>query len=125
MREIFLLLIASVMIMLAGCTNMAPEVDEEDPGTGDCTPLFPEMDVTYTNYVKGVVDKYCIQCHRGGNSPAPGNFTNYAGVKAYANDVFYVRVIQDNADMPRGMAPLPKATRDSLNVWIRNCAPEN
>jgi hypothetical protein len=26
--------------------------------------------------------------------------------------------------MPQGHAPLPKSTRDSLNIWISNCSPE-
>lgn len=125
MKKTFLFLITVLIFIFTGCENMAPETADNDPGPDDCTPLFPDMDVTYANYVKGIVDQYCIQCHSGGNAPAPGNFTTYAGLKPYANDIFYIRVIQDNADMPMGMAPLPKAIRDSLNVWIRNCAPEN
>jgi mono/diheme cytochrome c family protein len=73
--------------------------------------------------VKNILSRNCIICHQGGNSPGLGNSTTYNGVKPHL-DFFYVRVIQDRADMPQGNAPLPKSTRDSLNIWISNCSPE-
>jgi hypothetical protein len=121
MKRTTILMLIAVGTIIFGCTNMAPE--EEDP-TG-CTPEFPEMDVTYENYVKGIVTQYCIECHHTGNSTGPGDFTTYNGLMAYTGSSFYFRVIQDGADMPQGNAPLPKAIRDSLDVWIRNCAPQN
>jgi hypothetical protein len=103
---------------------MAPEFAQGGSGQ-DCTPQFPEMDVTYNNYVRNVIARHCTEtCHKGGNTLGPGNFTTYEGVKPYAGDVFYYRVIQDQADMPQGKAPLPKSTRDSLNIWVKNCAPK-
>jgi hypothetical protein len=102
---------------------MAPEMLDENPGPQDCTPQFPDMNITYDNYVKNILSQYCITCHQGGNSQGPGNFTSYNGVKPYLGS-FHVRVIQDRADMPQGTAPLPKSIRDSLNIWINNCAPE-
>ncbi|MGV8092451.1 MAG: hypothetical protein AB2L24_11365 [Mangrovibacterium sp.] len=119
MKKIILIMIAGMI--LYGCTNMAPEM----PPEAECTPQFPDMDVTYDNYVRGILVRYCIECHQGGNSPGPGNFTTYNGIQPYTGDLFYYRVISDNADMPQGNAPLPESIRDSLNVWIRNCAPEN
>jgi hypothetical protein len=91
--------------------------------TLDCTPKFPDKNVTYDNYVKGVLAGHCTSCHQGGKSPGTGNFTTYAGVLAHA-DFFLSRVISPNADMPQGMPQLPKSTRDSLNIWIYNCTPE-
>ncbi len=115
------------IIILLGCEeNMAPETDMEQDGQEqtDCTPKYPEMDITYNNFVKGVVTQYCIRCHYEGNSPGPGNFASYSGIKSYV-DFFEARVISNQADMPKGNAPLPKSIRDSLNFWIQNCAPEN
>lgn len=117
-------LLIAVIILIYGCTRMAPETITENQGVAGCTPQFPGMKVTYTNYVKKVITQYCINCHQGGNSPGPGNFTTYNGVRLYT-DFFAVRVIQDRADMPQGSSPLPKSTRDSLNIWINNCSPEN
>lgn len=92
----------------------------------NCTPLFPDKDVTYSNYVQGIITRYCTEsCHQGGNTPGLGDFRTYNGIKPYTGDIFHYRVIQDNADMPQGNAPLPKSIRDSLNIWIKNCSPEN
>ncbi|MGQ8337761.1 hypothetical protein ACUNWD_14525 [Sunxiuqinia sp. A32] len=124
MKRIVFSLLIGISIMYVGCENTATEVDIEDPNTNECTPQFPEMDVTYDNFVKGVMDQYCISCHFTGNSPGPGDFTNYNGVKA-ASGFFAARVISDNADMPQGNAPLSQSIRDSLNIWIGNCSPRN
>ncbi|MGV3704008.1 MAG: hypothetical protein ACO1NU_01410 [Arcticibacter sp.] len=119
----YLKLTAVLLILYYGCTKTAPESEEEAPQTG-CKPAFPGMNVTYENYVKNVIAINCTRaCHKGGNSMGPGNFTSYAGVRAYV-DKFPARVISDQADMPMGRAPLPKSTRDSLNAWIGNCSPE-
>jgi len=118
------ILIAAITILICGCTNMATETPVGNQGQPGCTPQFPDMKVTYSNYVRNIIAKYCINCHQGGNSPGTGNFTTYNGIQPYT-DFFNLRVIQDRADMPQGNAPLPKSTRDSLNIWIQNCAPEN
>jgi hypothetical protein len=118
------LLITGMIILLIGCTHNESEISGESQGkTEDCAPKFPEMNITYENYVKKVIARNCINCHRGGSTPGPGNFTTYKGVLPYTA-FFNVRVIQDRADMPQGNAPLPKTTRDSLNIWINNCTPE-
>ncbi len=124
MKKITQLVVAVLAVFLWACTNMAPESIEENPSNTGCTPQFPGMDVTYDNYVKKIVTKYCIECHYGGNSPGPGSFTTYGGLKNYTGASFYTMVISDQADMPQGNAPLPKSMRDSLNIWIQNCAPE-
>ncbi|UKJ07609.1 hypothetical protein [Solitalea lacus] len=117
--------VLGILFLLEACTRMAPEVEPPTDNT-DCVPQFPDQKVTYQNYVKNIVALHCTRtCHKGGNSLGTGNFTTYAGLKHFATDRFYFRVIQNNADMPQGKAPLPKSIRDSLNVWLKNCAPEN
>lgn len=123
MKIDYILFLTALTLLLGACENTAPEIAEEHPEPQDCTPQFPGMNVTYDNYVKKILSTNCISCHAGGNSPGLGNFTSYDGVKEHLSH-FQVRVIQDRADMPQGMAPLPKSTRDSLNIWISNCAPE-
>lgn len=123
--------IRSAIILLCGlcistgCLKTAPATGNRGPNS-DCVPAFPDQSVTYENYVSSILAAHCtVTCHRGGNTAGTGDFTTYEGVSLHTGDIFYYRVIQDNADMPEGNAPLPKAVRDSLNVWIRNCAPEN
>jgi hypothetical protein len=109
-------------VLYLSCTRTAPESPDAMNGNG-CTAQIPDMHVTYDNYVRGVLTTYCTpSCHNGG-SLAPGDFRTYQGVRPYLSQ-FYYRVIQDRADMPQGNAPLPKSIRDSLNAWIKNCAPE-
>lgn len=126
MRKTTFALITGAFILWGCAENMAPETDmpQNNQDQSGCTPLYPELDVTYDKFVKGVVTKYCISCHYQGNSPGPGNFATYSGIKPYV-DFFEARVISDQADMPQGNAPLPKSIRDSLNFWVQNCAPEN
>lgn len=118
-----LILFFAITFIFSGCSDSATEVVDEEE-MPDCVPMYPEMDVTYENYVKGILNQYCIECHFTGNSPGPGDFTNYEGVLQYT-DLFYTMVIQNQATMPQGNAPLPKSTRDSLDVWIQNCTPRN
>lgn len=114
-------MIAIITALYFGCTRTAPESPSGVNG-GSC-PGVPDRSITYQNYVSGILTTYCTPtCHNGG-SLAPGDFRTYEGVRPYLSQ-FYYRVIQDRADMPQGNAPLPKAIRDSLNVWIENCAPE-
>lgn len=114
---------AAFAFLLVACEHTPPEMEPEQPGAQDCTPQFPGMNITHDNYVKKIISTHCTSCHAGGNTQGPGNFTSYNGVKEHLGH-FQVRVIQDRADMPQGNTPLPKSTRDSLNMWISNCAPE-
>lgn len=114
---IILILVAGVIFIYWGCTKTAVK-----PPANGCTPAFPHSNVTYNNYVSNIISAHCATCHNGGGI-GPGNFTTYSGVLPYVSQFSY-RVISDNADMPQGNAPLPKSTRDSLNIWVQNCTPE-
>lgn len=125
-KAMYLLLLGAAVSFYVSCEKSAPEMPEEEPPGEECEPEFPDQNVTYENYVKSIVETHCTPgCHNGGNQ-GPGNFTTYTGLLSYAQRAsFMSRVISDNADMPMGNAPLPEATRDSLNTWIANCAPED
>lgn len=118
--NLHLFVLGALIISGTSCGNSVSEIPE------DCEPEFPDEQVTYENYVKNIVSANCtISCHRGGGTEGPGNFTTYEGLLATATErAFVFRVITDNADMPQDNAPLPKSTRDSLNVWVSNCFPE-
>lgn len=106
----------------AGCSKTAPE-SPNAKNNGSCSPEFLGDTVTYDGYVRHVLITYCTpNCHNGGPF-APGDFRTYQGVRPYTGQFIY-RVIGAQADMPLDMAPLPETIRDSLNIWIKNCAPE-
>lgn len=115
-----LFLFGAIILLFTACGNSVSEIPE------DCEPEFPDAQITYDNYVKNVVSANCtISCHRGGSTEGPGDFTTYEGLLSAAVDrAFVFRVISDNADMPQDNAPLPESTRDSLNIWVNNCFPE-
>lgn len=118
MKKLCLVLFIFGGIVYLQCTRTAIEPEK----TVNCTPEFPDKKVTYKDYVNAVLKSYCTSCHNG-RGVAPGDFSTYEGVLPYVN-AFPIRVLQDNADMPQGNAPLPQKIRDSLAVWIGNCVPE-
>ncbi|MGQ7869784.1 hypothetical protein [Sunxiuqinia sp. sy24] len=124
MKNPILICLVGLVALFGSCENTAPEIVPEDPDPMDCVPQYPEMDITYTNYVKEIMTQYCVECHHQGNSQGPGDFSTYNGVSQYLGS-FNARVLSSNADMPQGNAPLPQSIRDSLTVWIANCAPVN
>lgn len=115
------------LLLLGAAVGLYPGCEKTVSPPDDCNPLFPGQHVAYNNYVKNIVATYCtVSCHRGGGTEGPGNFTTYSGLLPYAmKRAFFFRVIANNADMPQGNAPLPQSVRDSLNIWINNCFPEN
>jgi hypothetical protein len=123
MMKRYFKLLCVFLILYYGCAKMAPE-HVTDPPQENCNPMFPESNVTYINYVKNIISTHCtVTCHRGGNTLGPGDFTTFETLRPYT-DSFFFRVISNQADMPQGNAPLPKSTRDSLQIWINNCSPE-
>ena len=111
------------LVLFDHCTKMATESPNAGSG-GMCSAAFPEKQVSYNGYVKQIISSYCTNSCHNGDALAPGDFRTYQGILPYVQQ-FYFRVIQDRADMPQGDAPLPRTIRDSLNIWIENCAPEN
>jgi hypothetical protein len=111
------------LVLFGHCTKMATE-SPNAVSNGMCSAAFPEKQVSYNGYVKQIISSYCTNSCHNGDALAPGDFRTYQGLLPYVQQ-FYFRVIQDRADMPQGAAPLPRSIRDSLNIWIENCAPEN
>lgn len=112
-------LAAFLPVLFIGCSKTATKPPDN---SNTCNPKYPDKVVTYNNYVKNILNNRCITCHYG-SGVGPGDFRTYEGVLAHV-DAFPLRVLPDNADMPQGNAPLPKAVRDSLAIWIGNCTPE-
>lgn len=119
--SILVILFFLLLFVYWGCTKTAME-PEDNGNINECIPKYPDTEVTYEGYAKNIFNTYCISCHNGGGA-APGSFRTYDGVLPYLSE-FKIRVLSDNADMPQGNAPLPKNIRDSLTIWIGNCAPE-
>lgn len=82
--------------------------------------------VTYTNFVKSILETYCTisGCHDI-DAPPGLDYTTYAGIKAKVdNGKFYDRVI-NLQDMPEpDSLVLDSCTLLHLQEWLNNGAPE-
>ena len=80
--------------------------------------------VTYTKYIKPLIDTYCISCH--GTSPNPGAplLTTYAYVKTVADNGTLKKTTLDPSPtpelMPVGGPPLSQAEKDLIQCWLIN-----
>ena len=88
-------------------------------------------EITYTNYVKNIVQLNCLSCHvpgyNGDGTPAGNrNFTTYSGVKQAVDEGhFKAHVIDGIAPtMPYGLPELSQEIKDTLTIWINQGAKE-
>lgn len=112
MRKIIITLLLGASLLVS-CTN-----DSES----DLIELTNETTITYTNYVKNVVDTNCITCH--GTTPsngAPMSLTTYENVKnAVLNRGLLDRISRAQGAqgmMPNGGTRLPQTTIDAITKW--------
>lgn len=82
----------------------------------------PNTTVTYQNFVKGFLDKWCNYCHsvtsenrRG--APVAYVFDTYASVVALKKRIF-LRSAANNITMPPGPDDPPLEERNKLAEWI-------
>ncbi|TNE45822.1 MAG: hypothetical protein EP343_25775 [Deltaproteobacteria bacterium] len=82
----------------------------------------PNTTITYNNFVKGFLDKWCNYCHsvtsenrRG--APIAYVFDTYASVVALKKRIF-LRSAANNITMPPGPDDPPLEERNKLAEWI-------
>ncbi|VXB02020.1 conserved exported hypothetical protein [Flavobacterium sp. 9AF] len=113
MKKKTILTLTILTTLLASCTN-----DSE----ADLVDVPNENTVTYTNYVKNVIDSNCLFCH--GATPsngAPMSLTTYSLVKdAVLNRGLLDRISRPQGSsgmMPNGGTRLPQTTIDAITKW--------
>lgn len=105
--------LTGALLLLCSCENDSP---------ADLTYPIPEETITYTEYVRTIINNNCIICH--GTTPANGApmpLTTYAAVK----DAVEHRGLLDRISRPQGasgMMPnggtrLPQSQIDIINAW--------
>lgn len=111
-NKLLLILLPSVLV-ISSCTN-----DSES----DLIEAPKSETITYTNYVKAVIDSNCISCH--GATPsngAPMSLNTYSTVKnSVLTEGLLDRISRTqgaNGLMPQGGSRLPQTTIDALNKW--------
>lgn len=108
-----IILLSFVTIFLISCTN---------DSQSDLIELTNNETITYTNYVKSVIDNNCTSCH--GATPSNGAsipLNTYIGVKnAVLNNGLLDRISRAqgaNGMMPNGGTRLPQTTIDAITKW--------
>ncbi|WNM18817.1 hypothetical protein [Flavobacterium capsici] len=108
------------IVLFSSCTS---------DSTSDLLQEIDNNDITYTLFVKSVIDNNCIVCHA--TTPingAPMSLTTYADVK----NAIQTRGLLDRISRPQGssgMMPnggtrLPQETIDNIFTWAQNGFPE-
>lgn len=120
MKKTKIILIFGIVFVTLSCTN-----DSED----DLIDVNPEVNITYTNTVKSIIDNNCLFCH--GATPsngAPMSLNTYALVKdAVLNRGLIDRISRNQGEsgmMPLGGTRLPQATINQIIEWNTNSLPE-
>lgn len=121
------ILVVASMLALAGCGV------DETIGDHPCPPGGTTL--TYDNFGKAFIDRYCQSCHAqagGGGGhltssasygvPAGYSFGTADEVRAHKERIF-ARSAASNTSMPPGADDPPRAERDKLADWLACGAP--
>lgn len=122
------ILLSSVSII--ACTNESKEnITPDNSGNGCDT-----ANITYTNYVKSVMEANCTTagCHDAGTKSGDIDLSNYANAKSVAlttahNTSLLLGVINHQDDfvaMPQNAAKLSDCTINKITAWVNAGAPE-
>ena len=128
--------VIAALLMMAGsvsiiaCTNESKEnLTPDTSGTGCDT-----TNITYTSYVKGIMDASCATsgCHDASTKSGSIDLSNYAGVKATAVTVAHNTSLllgainhEDNfSAMPENAAKLSDCTILKITAWVNAGEPE-
>jgi len=110
-------LILISLFILSSCSYNKDELPE--PLEEELVVNVPE--ITYTNYVKTMIDNnHCLECHISGGPAAFRDYTTYSGIKVVAlSGELKNRAIDNNGvSMPKGYPALPQGIKDTLQMWI-------
>lgn len=109
-----LLAVAGVAIGAVGC-------EDEGSATGSTCP--PTQTLTYANFGKPFMDKYCVSCHSGDEAP---NLSSQANVQAHREAVDKAAAAGPsaaNSYMPEGGNKPSDDERKKLGEWLACGAP--
>ncbi|MGE0561121.1 MAG: c-type cytochrome [Flavobacteriales bacterium] len=83
------------------------------------------VSITYTNYVKKVMDDNCAACHSASGVGISPFLTNYNEVKQQGlNGRIKARAIDENPTRMPIAASLSKPIKDTLQMWLNGGMPE-
>lgn len=117
-------------IAIAACTNESKENIIPDTSGNDCD----TAGITYTGYVKSVMDASCATsgCHDASSKADGVDLSSYAGTKNTATTLksgssLLLGVINHQSGftaMPQGAAKLSDCTINKITAWVNAGEPE-
>lgn len=113
----------AVLLHLVGCTFENEETLFKDVVCPEITEL-----VSYSGFVKPLLEKRCISCHSSILSSGNVNLENYEKLKAHVGNNKFLGAIRHTpgfAAMPQGEPKLSDCDIKKIENWINNGYPEN
>jgi hypothetical protein len=119
MRSLILSSILLAVLALSGCYYDK----EELLYPGECNPGDATVAGYWTSTVQPLIQARCASagCHVSGGT-GPGDFTQYANVKARVDDGRFQQVVLVQGSMPPS-GSLPACDQQKLQAWINAGAP--
>ena len=108
-------LLFAAVFLLAGCYYDKEEILY--PGT-----VCDTANVSWTGSVKAIIDGNCATtgCHVAGGT-GPGDFTQYANVKAQVDNGNFTSIVLVSKTMPPSFS-LSSCQLEQLTIWVNNGA---
>ncbi|MEX1240336.1 MAG: hypothetical protein WEB30_11485 [Cyclobacteriaceae bacterium] len=119
----FIALFCCGVLLLAGCT-----FDNEESVFKDV--VCPEISdaVTYSDFIKPLLEKRCVDCHNSVLSSGNVNMETHARLKVYIEDGSFfgaIRHLPGFNPMPQGDSKLSNCDIEKIENWIDSGYPEN
>ncbi|UIR55631.1 hypothetical protein LZQ00_15340 [Sphingobacterium sp. SRCM116780] len=120
-RYVSIICLSIGLVTFMGCTKKQAEEPTPKPPTG--TETVTTANVSYTNFIKGLLEVKCSSCHASGQS-ASGNWTfnGYNSVKDNASRINNMVVV--TKAMPKSGSLTAKEI-ELVSAWIQRSTPEN
>ncbi len=118
--------IVLILLMFSSCVYNEQEplpTPKHPPSSSNDTIVISS--VTYTNYVKKVIDDNCVSCHSAAGIGISPFLTNYNEVKQQGlNGRIKARAIDENPTRMPIAASLSQPIKDTLQMWLSGGLPE-
>lgn len=128
MKKIQLILVG-VFVLLAFILVPACKKDVGETPAPPAVDPCSTISAKYSADIEPILQTECVNpgCHAAGGGSSGYDLSTYALVKAYADQGrIRARVLEGNTNgwMPQG-GPLPEASRQKIDCWLKSGAPNN
>lgn len=124
MRE-KLIRVVAILLMFSSCVYNSQEPLPLPKSGSSTQDTVVTTSITYTNFVKKLMDDNCAACHSASGIGISPFLTNYNEVKQQGlNGRIKARVIDENPTRMPIAASLSQPVKDTLQMWLNGGMPE-